>query len=29
VITIPANTPHQWRDVPSKSVAYYAINIEK
>jgi mannose-6-phosphate isomerase-like protein (cupin superfamily) len=29
VITIPANTPHQWRDVPSKSIAYYAINIVK
>ncbi len=28
VITIPAKTPHWWKEVPSKTVAYYAINIE-
>jgi mannose-6-phosphate isomerase-like protein (cupin superfamily) len=28
VITIPAKTPHWFREVPSKTVAYYAINIE-
>lgn len=28
VITIPARTPHWWKDVPTKTVAYYAVNIE-
>ena len=28
VITIPAKTPHWFREVPTKTVAYYAINIE-
>jgi mannose-6-phosphate isomerase-like protein (cupin superfamily) len=30
VITIPANTPHWWKDTSkSGSVGYYAINIEQ
>ncbi|MDB5808047.1 MAG: hypothetical protein JWN94_169 [Betaproteobacteria bacterium] len=29
VITIPANTPHQWKDTSKTgSVGYYAVNIE-
>jgi mannose-6-phosphate isomerase-like protein (cupin superfamily) len=28
VITIPAKTPHWWKDVTSQTVAYYAVNIE-
>jgi mannose-6-phosphate isomerase-like protein (cupin superfamily) len=28
VITIPAKTPHWWKDVSTKTVAYYAVNIE-
>jgi mannose-6-phosphate isomerase-like protein (cupin superfamily) len=28
VITIPAKTPHWWKDVSSQTVAYYAVNIE-
>jgi mannose-6-phosphate isomerase-like protein (cupin superfamily) len=28
VITIPAKTPHWFKDVPTTTVAYYAINIE-
>jgi mannose-6-phosphate isomerase-like protein (cupin superfamily) len=28
VITIPAKTPHWFKEVPTKSVAYYAVNIE-
>ena len=28
VITIPANTPHWWKEVPTKTVAYYAVNIQ-
>jgi len=28
VITIPAKTPHWFKDVPSKTIAYYAVNIE-
>lgn len=29
VITIPANTPHQWKDTSKTgSIAYYAVNIE-
>ena len=30
VITIPANTPHQWKDTSKTgSVGYYAVNIEQ
>jgi mannose-6-phosphate isomerase-like protein (cupin superfamily) len=30
VITIPANTPHQWKDTSATgSVGYYAVNIEQ
>ena len=28
VITIPAKTPHWWKQVPTNTVAYYAVNIE-
>ena len=28
VITVPAKTPHWFKDVPTKTVAYYAINTE-
>ncbi|OFW04917.1 MAG: hypothetical protein A3I61_17080 [Acidobacteria bacterium RIFCSPLOWO2_02_FULL_68_18] len=28
VITIPAKTPHWFKEVPTKSVAYYAVNME-
>jgi mannose-6-phosphate isomerase-like protein (cupin superfamily) len=28
VITIPAKTPHWFKDIPTKTVAYYAVNIE-
>jgi quercetin dioxygenase-like cupin family protein len=28
VITIPAKTPHWWKEVPTKTIAYYAINSE-
>jgi mannose-6-phosphate isomerase-like protein (cupin superfamily) len=28
VITIPAKTPHWFKDVPTKTIAYYAINTE-
>ena len=28
VITIPANTPHWWKEVSTKTVAYYAVNIQ-
>ena len=28
VITIPSKTPHWWKEVPSKTIAYYAVNIE-
>src|ERR1700682_2191639 len=28
VITIPAKTPHWFKDVPTKTVAYYGVNIE-
>lgn len=27
VITIPSKTPHWFKEVPTKTVAYYAINI--
>jgi mannose-6-phosphate isomerase-like protein (cupin superfamily) len=30
VITVPANTPHQWKDTSATgSVGYYAVNIEQ
>ena len=28
VITIPAKTPHWFKEVPSKTVAYYGVNME-
>lgn len=28
VITIPAKTPHWFKEVPTKTVAYYAVNID-
>jgi len=28
VITIPAKTPHWWKQVSTTTVAYYAVNIE-
>ena len=28
VVTIPAKTPHWWKEVPTKTIAYYAVNIE-
>ena len=28
VITIPAKTPHWWKEVSTKTVAYYAVNIQ-
>ena len=28
VITIPAKTPHWWKEISTKTVAYYAVNIE-
>jgi len=28
VITVPAKTPHWWKDVSTKTIAYYAINTE-
>jgi mannose-6-phosphate isomerase-like protein (cupin superfamily) len=28
VITIPAKTPHWWKEITTKTVGYYAINIE-
>jgi mannose-6-phosphate isomerase-like protein (cupin superfamily) len=28
VITIPAKTPHWWKEISSKTVGYYVINIE-
>ena len=28
VITIPAKTPHWFKEVPSKTIAYYAVNLE-
>ena len=28
VITIPAKTPHWFKDISTKTVAYYAVNIE-
>ena len=28
VITIPAKTPHWWKEVSTKTIAYYAVNME-
>ena len=28
VITIPAKTPHWWKDVSTKTIAYYGVNME-
>jgi mannose-6-phosphate isomerase-like protein (cupin superfamily) len=28
VITIPAKTPHWWKEISTKTVSYYAINID-
>ena len=28
VITIPANTPHWWKEISTKTIAYYAVNID-
>ena len=28
VITIPAKTPHWWKEIPTKTIAYYGVNIE-
>ena len=28
VITVPAKTPHWFKDVPTRTIAYYAINTE-
>ena len=28
VITIPAKTPHWWKEIPTQTIAYYAVNIE-
>jgi len=29
VITVPAKTPHWFKEVPTQTIAYYAINIEQ
>jgi len=28
VITIPARTPHWFKEVPTKTIAYYAVNMQ-
>ena len=28
VITIPAKTPHWWKEVTTKTIAYYGVNTE-
>jgi quercetin dioxygenase-like cupin family protein len=28
VITIPAKTPHWFKEVPTQTIAYYAVNTE-
>ena len=28
VITIPAKTPHWFKDIPTQTIAYYAVNME-
>jgi quercetin dioxygenase-like cupin family protein len=29
VITVPAKTPHWWKEIPTGTVAFYAVNISK
>ena len=29
VITVPARTPHWWKEVSTQTIAYYAVNIEQ
>jgi mannose-6-phosphate isomerase-like protein (cupin superfamily) len=29
VITVPAKTPHWFKEVPTQTIAYYAINLEQ
>ena len=29
VITVPAKTPHWWKEVPTQTIAYYAVNLEQ
>ena len=29
VITVPAKTPHWFKEVPSKTIAYYAVNSDQ
>ena len=29
VITIPAKTPHWFKEVPTRTIAYYAVNIQQ
>ena len=28
VITVPAKTPHWFKEIPTKTIAYYAVNME-
>jgi len=28
VITVPAKTPHWFKEVPTKTIAYYMVNIQ-
>ena len=28
VVTIPAKTPHWWKEVPTKTIDLYTVNIE-
>jgi mannose-6-phosphate isomerase-like protein (cupin superfamily) len=28
VITVPAKTPHWFKEVPTQTIAYYAVNLE-
>jgi mannose-6-phosphate isomerase-like protein (cupin superfamily) len=28
VITVPAKTPHWFKEVPTKTIAYYAVNMQ-
>jgi quercetin dioxygenase-like cupin family protein len=28
VITIPAKVPHWWKEVSTKTIGYYAVNME-
>ena len=29
VITVPAKTPHWFKEVPTQTIAYYAVNLEQ